>query len=299
MSTPTTPTPISAALVKELRERTSAGMMECKRALEESQGDIEKAIKTMREKGLAKAEKRAGHIAAEGIIVSLISADKKHGILMEINSETDFVARADDFIHFAQSAAKKMLSEKSANLETALTLKLDSGETIEETRRALLSKLGENIQIRRFVNISSNHQLVSYVHGNRIGALVDIEGGDEVLGKDIAMHIVASHPLVVSPKDVPEDLIQKEKDIFSAQAANSGKPANIIEKMVHGRIQKFLDEVSLLGQPFVKNPDETIGKLLDQHKAKIYSFTRYAVGEGIEKKVTDFAQEVMAQVRGS
>jgi elongation factor Ts len=291
--------PISAALVKELRERTSAGMMECKRALEESGGDIEKAIKTMREKGLAKAEKRAGHIAAEGLITALLSSDKKHGILMEINCETDFVARAEDFISFAQSAAQKILSAQSATVEEALTLTLDAGETIDDARRALVSKLGENIQIRRFVNVSTSHTLVTYIHGNRIGTLVEMEGGNETLGKDIAMHIVASHPLVVSPQDVPQELIQKEKDIFSAQAASSGKPANIIEKMVAGRIQKFLDEVSLQGQPFVKNPDHSAGKLLDDHKAKVFSFTRYAVGEGIEKKVTDFAQEVMAQVRGS
>lgn len=295
MATPT----ISAALVKELRERTSAGMMECKRALEENGGDIEKAIQHMREKGLAKADKKADRVAAEGIIVALVSSDKKHGLLMEVNCETDFVARADDFIHFAKASAAKMLSEKADNLETAVNLKLDSGETIEETRRALVSKLGENIQIRRHVTKNSKHQLISYVHSHRIGALVEMEGGDEVLGKDIAMHIVATHPLVIHPQEVSKEVIQKEKDIFSAQASQSGKPANIIEKMIEGRIKKFLDEVSLLGQPFVKNPDESVGKLLEQHKAKVLSFTRYAVGEGIEKKTTDFAKEVMDQVRGN
>jgi elongation factor Ts len=293
------PTPISAALVKELRERTSAGMMECKRALEENQGDIEKAVKFLRERGQAKADKKSGRIAAEGIIVAYISPDQQHGILMEINCETDFVARADDFIAFAQSSAQKILSENTQTLETALTLKLDSGESIEETRHALVAKLGENIQIRRFVNISSQYQLICYVHGNRIGALVELEGGDAALGKDIAMHIVASNPLVIHPQDVAEEIINNEKTIFSVQASASGKPANIVEKMIEGRIKKFLDEISLLGQPFVKNPDETVGQLLTQHKAKIHSFTRFAVGEGIEKQTTDFAGEVMAQVRGS
>jgi len=293
-----TPT-ISAALVKELRERTSAGMMECKRALQENMGDIEKAIKYMREKGQAKADKKADRIAAEGTIVILISSDQKQGVLMEINCETDFVGRDSHFINFAQAAAQKILSANIHTLEDALNLKLDSGETIDEMRRDLVSKLGENIQIRRFVNKTSKHQLISYVHGGRIGALVELEGGDANLGKDIAMHIVASHPLVINPQDVPQEVIQTEKDIFSAQALASGKPANIVEKMIEGRIKKYVDEISLLGQPFVKNPDQSVGNLLDQHKAKVHSFTRYAVGEGIEKKVEDFAEAVMAQVRGS
>lgn len=295
----TTPVNISAALVKELRERTSAGMMECKRALVESNGNIDEAIKSMREKGQAKADKKADRIAAEGIVVSLISPDQKQGILMEINCETDFVGRDSHFVSFAQAAAQKILSANIHTMDEVLNLKLDSGETIEETRRALVSKLGENIQIRRFVNKTTQHQLISYVHGGRIGALVELEGGDADLGKDIAMHIVASHPLVINPQDVPEEVIRAEKEIFSAQALASGKPANIVEKMIEGRIKKYVDEISLLGQPFVKNPDQSVGNLLDQHKAKVHSFTRYAVGEGIEKKVEDFAEAVMAQVRGS
>lgn len=295
MSTPN----ISAALVKELRERTSAGMMECKRALVESNGNIEEAIKSMREKGQAKADKKADRIAAEGIIVALISPDQKQGLLMEINCETDFVGRDAHFVNFAQAAAEKILSAKIHTLDDALNLKLDSGETIDETRRELVSKLGENIQIRRFVNKTSKHQLISYVHGGRIGALVELEGGDVNLGKDIAMHIVASNPLVVNPQDVSEEIILAEKEIFSAQALASGKPANIVEKMIEGRIKKYVDEISLLGQPFVKNPDQSVGDLLNQHKAKVHGFTRYAVGEGIEKKVEDFAEAVMAQVRGS
>ncbi len=294
MSTPT----ISAALVKELRERTSAGMMECKRALVESQGNIEEAIKAMREKGQAKADKKADRIAAEGIIVTLISPDQKQGILIEINCETDFVGRDSHLINFAQAAAQKILAANIQTIEDSLNLKLDSGHTIEETRRELVSKLGENIQIRRFVNKTSQHQLVSYVHSGRIGALVELEGGDTNLGKDISMHIVASHPIVINPQDVSQEVIQAEKDIFSAQALASGKPANIVEKMIEGRIKKYVDEISLLGQPFVKNPDQSVGALLNEHKAKVHSFTRYAVGEGIEKKVEDFAEAVMAQVRG-
>lgn len=295
MSTPN----ISAALVKELRERTSAGMMECKRALVESNGNIEEAIKSMREKGQAKADKKADRIAAEGIIVALISPDQKQGLLMEINCETDFVARNGDFIDFAKETTQKALLIKAQTSNEILNLKLDSGETIEERRRTLVSKLGENIQIRRFIHKISQHHLVSYVHGGRIGALVELEGGNAELGKDIAMHIVASNPLVVNPQDVSEEIILAEKEIFSAQALASGKPANIVEKMIEGRIKKYVDEISLSGQPFVKNPDQSVGDLLNQHKAKVHGFTRYAVGEGIEKKVEDFAEAVMAQVRGS
>jgi len=289
---------ISAALVKTLRDRTSCGMMECKRALEEAQGDIEKAVEILRKSGHAKADKKTG-IAAEGIIVGLLSTDKKLGVLIEVNCQTDFVARDHSFLSFAQSVAEKALESKSATVDALLAQKLNSTETIEEARRGLVAKIGENIQIRRLSLLQSKHQLVSYIHNGRIGAMLDLEGGDESLGKDIAMHIVASNPLVVNPSEISQELIDKEKEIFSAQAATSGKPANIIEKMVEGRIKKYLDEISLMGQPFVKNPDETVGKLLENAKAKVTTFVRFAVGEGIEKKVENFAEEVMAQVKGS
>jgi elongation factor Ts len=295
MSTPI----ISASLVKTLRERTNAGMMECKRALEENSGDIEKAIEAMRKSGQAKADKKVGRITAEGIILALISTDQKHGIILEINCETDFVARDTNFLSFAKSIAEKTLSSKENTIEGILNLRLESGESVDEARRSLVSKIGENIQIRRFIRKDSSHTLTSYVHGGRIGALVEIEGGDANLAKDIAMHIVASNPLVINPTEVSQEIIANEKEIFSAQALSSGKPANIIEKMIEGRIKKFLDEISLMGQPFVKNPDETVGKLLENNKAKVYSFVRFAVGEGVEKKTENFAEEVMAQVRGS
>lgn len=289
---------ISASLVKTLRDRTSAGMMECKRALTETKGDIEAAVELLRKSGQAKADKKTA-VAAEGVILGLISPDKKQGLLIEVNCQTDFVARDNSFLKFAQSVAEKALESKTSDPESLLTQKLTPTETIDEARRALVATIGENIQIRRLSYIQAKNALTVYSHNGRIGSIVDIEGGDEDLGKDIAMHIVASQPLVVNPSEISQDLINKEKEIFSAQAAASGKPANIIEKMVEGRIQKFLGEVSLLGQPFVKNPDETVGKLLEKSHAKVNSFVRYAVGEGIEKKEENFAEEVMAQVRGS
>jgi elongation factor Ts len=289
---------ISAALVKTLRDRTSCGMMECKRALEEAEGDIEKAVEILRKSGHAKADKKTG-IAAEGIIIGLLSNDKKQGILIEVNCQTDFVARDHNFLAFAQTVAEKALETKSSQVETLLEQKINATETIEEARRGLIAKIGENIQVRRLSYLQSNQQLISYVHNGRIGAIVDLEGGDDHLGKDIAMHIVASNPLVVNPSDIPQELIDKEKDIFVARAATSGKPENIIEKMVAGSVKKYQDEMSLVGQPFVKNPDETVGKVLENSKAKVNGFVRFAVGEGIEKKVENFAEEVMAQVKGN
>lgn len=290
---------ISASLVKELRERTGAGMMECKRALVENKGDIEAAIDAMRKSGQAKADKKAGRTTAEGIVIALVSNDKKDAILLEVNCETDFVARDSNFIQFAQTTAQKALSSHASTLESVLNLKLENGETVDEARHALVAKIGENIQVRRYVYKKSSHQLMSYVHGNRIAALVDIEGGNNDLGKDIAMQVIASNPSVVKPSDVPQDIIEKEKEIFSAQAKSSGKPENIIQKMTEGRINKFLDEISLIGQPFIKNPDETVGKLLANAKANVHGFVRMAVGEGIEKEKSNFAEEVMAQVKGS
>lgn len=291
---------ISAKQVQELRERTGAGLMDCKRALENANGEINAAIELMRKSGQAKADKKAGRVAAEGIILLLTSKDHKFGVIVEINCETDFVARDEQFMRFAEAVIAQALLAKAKDVATlqALPLVGSSGQTIEEARQALVAKIGENIQIRRVALIESKERVASYVHGGRIGVLVDLEGGDEQLGKDLAMHIAANNPLVVNRNQVPADVIENERGIFNAQAQSSGKPPAILEKMVEGRINKFLDEVSLLGQPFVKDPDKTVEKLLEQAKAKVNSFVRFAVGEGIEKQTEDFVDAVMAQVRG-
>lgn len=293
---------ISASLVKELRERTGAGMMECKKALEETHGDIEAAVDALRAKGQAKADKRSSKVAAEGIIVISRANDGKFAVMLEINCETDFVARDENFKHFAETAAQVALASKSNDVDHILAAKVPGGEaaTLDEMRQNLVAKIGENVQIRRVATVSSDAVIGDYIHGQRIGVVVQMSGTtDTELAKDIAMHIAASKPLVVSPEQVSEELIAREKEIYTVQAAESGKPADIVEKMVSGRMKKFLDEVSLLGQPFVKNPDITVGKLLQQAKANVVSFTRFEVGEGIEKAQTDFAAEVMAQVQGA
>ncbi len=291
---------ITAALVKELRERTGSGMMECKKALVECGGDIEAAIELMRKAGLAKADKKAGRVASEGLIVVEAAADGKRAALVEVNSETDFVAKGDDFQSFARAVAARVLKDNPANVEALLALPLtDGGVSVENARRELIAKLGENMSVRRFVRYqSANGSVVSYLHGTRIGVLVEIEGGDAALGKDIAMHIAASRPVCVDASGVPAELLAKERDIFAAQSEASGKPAAIIEKMVEGRIKKYLGEVTLLGQPFVKNPDQTIEQLLKTANATVKRFDRIELGEGIEKKSENFAEEVMAQVRG-
>lgn len=290
---------ITAALVKELRERTGAGMMECKKALVETDGDIETAIELMRKSGMAKADKKAGRTAADGLVVIKTSADGKQATIVEINSETDFVAKGDDFINFANAIAARILASKPADLDALMAMPLqDGGESVEHARKELIAKLGENMSVRRFELLETSGYIGSYMHGTRIGVLVDLEGGDQTLAKDLAMHIAASRPTCVSEENVPAELIEKEKEIFSAQAAESGKPAEIIEKMVGGRIKKFLKEITLLGQPFVKDPDQTIEKLLKGAGAKVNRFTRFEVGEGIEKKTENFADEVMAQVKG-
>lgn len=290
---------ISASLVKELRERTNAGMMDCKQALTESNGDIDAAAEALRKKGQAKADKKSDRTAAEGVIVIRISDDLKTAIMLEANCETDFVARDANFLNFANQVADVAIAKNITTLDTLLSASLGN-ETVDETRKHLVAKIGENIQVRRFAALTSaNHIVGGYVHGGRIGALIELEGGDQTLAKDIAMHIVANNPLVISPSQVSQELIAKEKEIFSAQAASSGKPANIIEKMVEGRIKKYLDEISLEGQSYLKDPDSTVGKVLSSHNAKVHHFTRFAVGEGIEKKTENFAEEVMAQVRGS
>jgi elongation factor Ts len=285
---------ITAALVKELREITGLGMMECKKALEEAGGDIKKAEDLLRIKSGAKASKAAGRVAAEGIIGAWLAPDAKLGALVEVNCETDFVAKNEDFLAFARGLAEVIAREKPADVAALAGLAI-GGENVEKRRQALVQKIGENLSIRRFVRYETAGTLASYLHGTRIGVLVDLAAGDEVLGKDLAMHIAASKPVCVSKDEVPAELIAREREIYKAQAAESGKPANIVEKMVEGRITKYLAEVTLLGQPFVKNPDETVEKLLAAKKAKVNRFALFVVGEGIEKKSSDFAAEVMAQ----
>lgn len=289
---------ITAEQVKELRERTGAGMMECKKALVEAQGDIEAAIDAMRKSGQAKADKKAGRVTAEGLTIVLTSADSKESILIEVNCETDFVAKDANFKEFVAMAAAQALANKTDDLNAIANINID-GKTIEQARQELVAKIGENIQIRRAKYVRTDGLMGAYVHGGRIGVLVELLGGDAELAKDLAMQVAATNPLVIAPADVPAETVAREREIFEAQASESGKPKEIIEKMIEGRIKKFLDEVSLLGQPFVKDPNVTIANLLQKANAKVVSFTRFAVGEGIEKKVDNFAEEVMAQVRGA
>jgi elongation factor Ts len=291
---------ITAGLVKELRERTGSGMMECKKALVESNGDIDAAIEAMRKAGLAKADKKSDRIAAEGIIAIETSADGKRAVMIEVNSETDFVAKADDFTNFVKQVASKVLEAQPASVEELMSLALnDAGDSIESVRQALVAKIGENIQVRRFELMTSENGVVgSYRHGDRIGTLVKLTGGDLALAKDLAMHVAASRPQAVSAADLSEELLEKERDIVATQARDSGKPEAIIEKMVEGRMQKFVNEISLLGQSFVKDPDVTIEKLVKQANATVDAFSFFEVGEGIEKAADNFVEEVMAQAKG-
>ena len=288
---------ISATMVKELRERTGSGMMECKKALTEANGDIEKAIDEMRKSGLAKADKKAGRIAAEGLVFVELSADKKQAAVVEVNCETDFVAGGDEFKAFTVNVGKLILEKSPADVEAVKTMKLASGATVEETRLAMVAKMGENMQVRRFVRVKTDASFGYYLHGTRICVLVEMANGNDDLLKDIAMHIAASRPVCVDETSIPAELLEKEKEIFSAQARESGKPDNIVEKMVEGRIRKYLAEVTLLGQPFVKDPDITVAQLLKKAGATVRSFHRITVGEGIEKKKENFADEV-AQMAG-
>ena len=291
---------ITAALVKEFRERTGSGMMECKKALVESNGDIDVAIETMRKTGLAKADKKSDRVAAEGVIAIETSADGKNAVMLEVNSETDFVAKADDFINFVAQVGKVVLDESPADIDALMALPLDGGESIDTVRQALIAKIGENIQVRRFSMMSVEDGVIgSYRHGDRIGSMVKISGGDMTLAKDIAMHVAASRPQAISGADLPSDLLDKERDIVATQARDSGKPEAIIEKMVEGRMKKFVNEISLLGQSFVKDPDVTVEKLVANAGATVNEFAFYEVGEGIEKKEDNFAEEVMAQARGN
>ncbi len=290
---------ISAETVKTLRERTGAGMMECKKALIETGGDLDAAAEIMRKAGLAKADKKAGRIAAEGAIATAASGDGRLAALVEVNCETDFVARQPEFQAFAADVAKAVLGAGSTTPEALASLKLAGGATIDETRRSLIAKIGEKIDVRRAAVLRAPERIGGYVHGTRIGSLVGLKGGDESLARDLAMHVAAANPQFVAPADVPADVVAKEREILAAQAMAEGKPPAIVDKMVDGRLRKYLAEICLTGQPFVKDPDTNIGQLLDKSKATVTGFMRYEVGEGIEKKQENFAAEVMAQVEAA
>ena len=293
---------ITASLVKELRERTGAGMMECKKALVQTGGDIEAAIELMRKSGQAKAAKRAGRTAAEGVIVIAQDDASRRAAMVEVNCETDFVAKDENFATFAAAVGERALNGAASDLEELMNQPLRDGDatTVNQAREALVAKIGENMNVRRFTRFdNAQGEIYSYRHGVRIGVLVELEGGDATLGKDLAMHVAASNPLCVAAADVPADVLAKEKEIFKAQAMESGKPENIIEKIVDGRVRKYLAEVTLLGQPFVKDTDTSVEKLLKKAGARVLRFQRMEVGEGIEKKQENFAAEVMAQVQGS
>ena len=286
---------ITASMVKELRSRTGLGMMECKKALEEAGGDMNKAEDLLRIRSGAKASKVAGRIAAEGTIGIYISGDRKLGALVEVNCETDFVAKDQSFTGFAKAVAELAAAGNITDVEALAQERLASGASVEATRQALVMKLGENISVRRAAVHKAKGRLAHYLHGTRIGVMIDLEGGDETLGKDLAMHVAASKPISISRDQIPAELIARERDIAKARALESGKPANLVEKIVEGSVQKYLAEVTLLGQPFVKDDKSTVEKLLAARGARVHAFTLFVVGEGIEKKTSDFAAEVMAQ----
>ena len=290
----------TAALVKELRELTGGGINDCKKALDHTNGNIDEAVVFLREQGLAKAAKKVGRVAAEGLIAIVVSDDQKQGIIIEINCETDFVARDSNFTQFCRDVAFIALANKTVSADDLLTAPsgTDVG-TVDAMRQQLIVKIGENIHVRRCVYLETQEGiLVDYIHGGRIGTLIELVGGDSALAKDIAMHIAASNPECICADDVDPKRVEAEKAIFITQAKDSGKPDEIIEKMIAGRMKKFVNEISLYGQPFVKNPDQTVGQLVKAANAQVKQFVRYEVGEGIEKKETDFAKEVMEQVRG-
>ena len=290
---------ISAETVKTLRERTGAGMMECKKALVETGGDLDAAAEIMRKAGLAKADKKAARIAAEGAIVAATSVDGRSAVLVEVNCETDFVARQPEFQAFAAQIAEAALQAAVTRPEALAALKLADGKTVDETRRELVAKIGEKIDVRRSSLLRAPERVGHYVHGSRIGTLVGLKGGDETLARDLAMHVAAASPQYVAAADVPADVVAKEREILAAQAAGEGKPPAIVDKMVEGRLRKYLAEICLTGQPFVKDPDVSIGQLLEKSKAMVSGFLRFEVGEGIEKKQENFAAEVMAQVEAA
>ncbi len=286
---------ITAGMVKELRNRTGLGMMECKKALEEAAGDLKKAEDLLRIKSGAKASKIAGRVAAEGAIAAFVADDGKTGALVEVNCETDFVAKDSGFAGFVAAVARTAVNQRIESVERLARANLPSGETVEAARQALVMKLGENMSLRRVALQQARGRLGHYLHGNRIGVMVDFTGGDDTLGKDIAMHIAASKPIAVSRTEVPADLIAREREIARARALESGKPANIVDKIVEGSVQKYLAEVTLLGQAFVKDDKISVEKLLASKGATVNGFSLFVVGEGIEKRQTDFAAEVAAQ----
>jgi len=285
---------IPADTVKQLRERTGAGMMECKKALVETQGDLDAAAELMRKSGLAKADKKAARVAAEGAIV--VHRLGKSAAMVEVNCETDFVARSEEFQAFAGDVAKAALEHPAPSVDALVQLDVN-GSTLEERRRALIAKIGENIAVRRFVRVSAPGALGDYLHGARIGSLVALEGGNEALARDLAMHVAAINPAYIDASAVPGDVLDKEREILTEQTKGEKKPPEIIAKMVEGRLRKYLAEITLLGQPFVKDPETTVEKLLKTSGARVVEFVRYEVGAGIEKKQDDFVGEVMAQVK--
>jgi elongation factor Ts len=284
-------------MVKELRERTGAGMMECKKALVETAGDLDAAAEFLRKSGQAKADKKAGRVAADGRVV-VAEADGK-AVIVEVNSETDFVAKDENFVAFAEAVAAAALASGTTDVAAFANEELADGRTVEEARTELIAKIGENIGVRRIEAVTSGNVIASYTHGARIAAVVALDGGDAALARDIAMHVAASNPMCIDESGVPAETLESERRILTEQAQGSGKPADIIDKMVTGRVNKFLKEVTLLGQPFVKDPDVTVGKLLGGSNAKVTAFVRFEVGEGIEKKADNFVEEVMAQVKGA
>jgi elongation factor Ts len=288
---------VTASMVKELRERTGAGMMECKKALVETDGNMDAALDLLRKSGLAKADKKASRIAAEGQVILASNESNTEAVMVEVNSETDFAAKDANFLAFANSVAGNALVEGSTDVEALMATDLD-GASLEIARQALIAKIGENIQVRRITRMSSNGNIGAYVHGGRIGVLVELEGGNNEVARDVAMHIAAMNPEFIDVDHVPSDVLEKEKQFLISQAADSGKPADIIEKMVTGRMRKHLSAITLLGQDFVKDGDITVAKLLEQNGASVKGFTRLEVGEGIEKKEENFADEVMQQVTG-
>jgi elongation factor Ts len=288
---------ITAGMVRDLRDKTDAPMMECKKALTEANGDLAKAEEILRIKLGNKASKASSRVAAEGIVAIFVAPDAKTGAIVEVNCETDFVAKNEDFLAFAAKAAKLAATGNAADVAALSASALD-GSTVEEVRKSLVGKIGENVSLRRFARIAATGKLATYIHGGaKVGVLIDLAGGDEALAKDIAMHIAAIKPVALSKAEIPPDLIKRERDIAAAKAAESGKPANIVEKMVEGSVQKFLKEVTLLGQPFVKDDKQTVEQLLKSKNATVHSFKLYVVGEGLEKRKDDFVAEVMAQAK--
>ncbi len=290
---------ITADAVKQLRERTGAGMMECKKALVETKGDLDAAAELMRKQGLAKADKKATRVAAEGVVALARAADASAAALVEVNCETDFVAREQDFRAFAQAVADCALARRPADLGALAQAPLASAESVEERRRNLIAKIGENISVRRFAVLSSAGHLGAYLHGTRIGALIALEGGTGSLAHDLAMHVAASNPRYVTAAQLPAEVVARERDILTSQAQGEGKPPEIVARMVEGRLRKVLAEITLAGQPFVKDPELTVEKLLKGAGARVLGFERFEVGAGIEKKQDDFVAEVMAQVKGT